>query len=337
MQKAEKIGLGVAVAGHVVLFGLLSVGFLATPNPKKLITQPMDVSFAEEVAAEQSAPEQTDAPAISQAPETGPPEDAAPSEPASEPESAPEPEPAPPAPAPRPQPAPRPEPRPAPKPAPAPKPVPKPVPKPAPKPAPAPKPEPKPAPARQPARPAPARPTAVAKAPPKAAPAKPAAAPAKPTAKPAATRGQGSNAQATTQRPRGGRLGNDFLKGIADTPAPGKAAAPRGTAVSAQSVAGLASAIQRQVQPCANKIPNPGPGANQIRSRIRLQMRSDGTFAAKPELRGQTGIDDENRRYAQRVSELAIAALTQCAPYELPADLYEGGWKDIIINYKLPG
>ena len=336
MQKAEKIGLGVAVAGHAVLFGLLSVGFLATPNPKKLITQPMDVSFAEEVAAEQSAPDQTDAPAISQAPETGPPEDAAPSEPASEPEPAPaEPEPAPPAPAPRPQPAPRPEPRPAPKPAPAPKPVPKPVPKPAPKPAPAPKPEPKLA--RQPARPAPARPAAVAKAPPKAAPAKPAAAPAKPAPKPAATRGQGTNAQATTQRPRGGRLGNDFLKGIADTPAPGKAPAPRGTAVSAQSVAGLASAIQRQVQPCANKIPNPGPGANQIRSRIRLQMRPDGTFAAKPELRGQTGIDDENRRYAQRVSELAIAALTQCAPYELPADLYDGGWKDIIINYKLPG
>ncbi|KQM85000.1 cell envelope biogenesis protein TolA [Sphingomonas sp. Leaf23] len=335
MQKAEKIGLGVAVAGHVVLFGLLSVGFLATPNPKKLITQPMDVSFAEEVAAEQSAPEQADAPAISQAPETGTPEEAAPSEPVSEPEPAPEPAPAPPAPAPKPQPAPRPEPKPAPKPAPAPKPVPKPVPKPAPKPAPAP--EPKPAPARQPARPAPARPTAVAKAPPKAAPAKPAAAPAKQAAKPAATRGQGDNAQATAQRPRGGRLGNDFLKGIADTPAPGKAPAPRGTAVSAQSVAGLASAIQRQVQPCANKIPDPGPGANQIRSRIRLQMRSDGTFAAKPELRGQTGIDDENRRYAQRVSELAIAALTQCAPYELPADLYEGGWKDIIINYKLPG
>ena len=127
------------------------------------------------------------------------------------------------------------------------------------------------------------------------------------------------------------------VSGTVRIAAPGKAPAPRGTAVSSQSVAGLASAIQRQVQPCANKIPNPGPGANQIRSRIRLQMRSDGTFAARPELRGQTGIDDENRRYAQRVSELAIAALTQCAPYELPADLYEGGWKDIIINYKLPG
>lgn len=324
MQKAEKIGLGIAVAGHAVLFGLLSVGFLATPNPKKLIPQPMDISFAEEVAAEQSAPAQSDAPAISEAPDTGAPEDAAPPEAVEEP--APEPAPAPPVPAPRPQPAPRPEPKPVPKPIPAPRPVPKPVPKPAPKPAPAQKSEPKPAPAKQSARPAPARPAPAAKAPAKPAP-----------AKPAATKGQGTNAQATAPRPRGGRLGDNFLKGIADTPRPGKAEAPRGTAVSTQSVAGLASAIQRQVQPCANKIPNPGPGANQIRSRIRLQMRPDGTFAAKPELRGQTGVDGENQRYAQRVSELAIAALIQCAPYELPADLYDGGWKDIIINYKLPG
>ena len=41
MDRAEKIGLGVAVVGHVVLFGLLSVGFLATPNPQKLQQTPM--------------------------------------------------------------------------------------------------------------------------------------------------------------------------------------------------------------------------------------------------------------------------------------------------------
>ena len=36
MDRSEKIGLGVAIAGHAVLFGLLSVGFLATPNPAKV-------------------------------------------------------------------------------------------------------------------------------------------------------------------------------------------------------------------------------------------------------------------------------------------------------------
>ncbi len=51
---------------------------------------------------------------------------------------------------------------------------------------------------------------------------------------------------------------------------------------------------------------------------------------------GQSGVDDDNQRYAQRVGELAIAAFIQCAPYELPDELYEGGWQDIIMNYALP-
>lgn len=326
MERAEKVGLGVALAGHAVLFGLLSVGFLATPNPEKLAPKPMDVSFAEDVAMDQTAPAETEAPAVSQAPETGAPEDAAP------PEPVPEPEPVPPAPAPVPQPAPRPEPKPVPRPEPRPveKPAPRPVPKPDPKPAPAPKPQPKAAPVK-------VQPKAQPKATAKPAPTRLQAAAPKTPSRPAATKGQGSSAEAKASRPRGSRLGSDFLKGIADTPSPGKAQTPRAANVGAQSIAGLASAIQRQVQPCANRITNPGPGANQIRSRIRLQMRADGSLAAKPQLRGQTGVDGENERYAQRVSELAIAALIQCAPYELPADLYEGGWKDIIINYKLPG
>ena len=42
MDRAEKLGLGAATAGHVVLFGLLSVGFLATPNPLKIERNPVD-------------------------------------------------------------------------------------------------------------------------------------------------------------------------------------------------------------------------------------------------------------------------------------------------------
>ena len=51
MERAEKIGLAGAVAGHVVLFGLLSVGFLDTPNPVKLKQAPVEVSLVKEVAA----------------------------------------------------------------------------------------------------------------------------------------------------------------------------------------------------------------------------------------------------------------------------------------------
>jgi hypothetical protein len=132
-------------------------------------------------------------------------------------------------------------------------------------------------------------------------------------------------------------LGDDFRKSLAQAQQPGAATAPRAAKVSATAVAGLGDAIARQVQPCANRIPNPGPGANQIRSRLRLRMRPDGTLAARPALVGQTGVEGGNARYADRVAELATSAIIQCAPYELPAELYTGGWEDIIVNYRLPG
>ncbi|GGO98648.1 cell envelope biogenesis protein TolA [Stakelama pacifica] len=159
------------------------------------------------------------------------------------------------------------------------------------------------------------------------------------TEKSAPTKSQGKSANAKPEKPRGSRLGDDFLKGIADN-SKGKAVTPRAQNISGVVVAGLADAIQRQVQPCANRITNPGPGANEITSKIRIQMNRDGSLAAKPQLRGQSGVDGENRRYAQRVAELAMSAFIACAPYDLPAEFYDvngQGWKDIILNYKLPG
>jgi outer membrane biosynthesis protein TonB len=108
MDRAEKLGLGVATAGHVLLFGLLSVGFLATPNPLRLERPPVEVQFVDEVGLEATTPKPAEtAPATSVAPELGPPEEAAP-----------EPTPAPAEPVAQPAPAPRPSPVPAPKPAP---------------------------------------------------------------------------------------------------------------------------------------------------------------------------------------------------------------------------
>lgn len=150
MDRAEQTGLGIAIVGHVLLFGVLSVGFLATPNPLDLKQRPIEVTLADEVALESTAPVASqEEPAAKLAEEEGPVEPPPPPEPV-------------PAPTPAPQPVPRPAPTP---PAPAPKPTPKPVPaKPAPpKPAP-PKPEPaKPAPAK----PAPAKPEPAAKPQPK--------------------------------------------------------------------------------------------------------------------------------------------------------------------------
>jgi hypothetical protein len=151
MDRAEKAGLGVALAGHVALFGILSVGFLATPNPLDLKQKPIEVTLSDEVGLESQAPVASqEEPAARLAEEEGP----------IEPETPP---PAP-SPAPEPEPVPRPvaaKPTPAPRPTPKPKPQPKPVQRPAPPKQAAAKPQPRPAAAKPQTKPSerPARPT----------------------------------------------------------------------------------------------------------------------------------------------------------------------------------
>jgi outer membrane biosynthesis protein TonB len=311
MDRAEKIGLGVAGAGHLILFGLLSIGFLATPNPEKLKITPVEISLAKDVALEQTSPAPAEEPAQSVAPEEGLPEDAPPpAEPEPDPAPAP-PEPAPPQPASRPAP-PKPQPAPPPKPAPVSRPKP---PKPAAKPA---------------AKPAPEKPTRSASA----KPAKPT--PAKPAA---ASKGSGRTENAKADKPRGSRLGPDFLKGLSPEPSTSRNPNPPGK-VGAQAAANIASAIQRQIQPCANRQVTPGPGAERIRVAINLRINRDGSLAGRPTVRGHTGVDDQNERYVARVDDLAIAAFVGCAPLTgLPPELYDvpGGWRNFTLRYKLPG
>ncbi|PZU60490.1 MAG: cell envelope biogenesis protein TolA [Sphingobium sp.] len=124
MERTEKIGLGIASAAHVLLFGLLSTTFLATPNPLKLNSPPIDVSMVDEVALHSMAPRiSTEPPPPSEAPDKGPTEEAAPA-PQPEPQEDVAPAPPPPKPAPpkkateaeKPVPKPKPKPEP-PKPA----------------------------------------------------------------------------------------------------------------------------------------------------------------------------------------------------------------------------
>ena len=326
MDRAEKIGLGIAVAGHVVLFGLLSVGFLATPNPQKLQQTPMEVSLVKNVGLEATAPQAVTPPAQSVAPDQGEPEDAAPPpEPAVEPE--PEPEPAAPAPQPKPAPPkpapPKPEPAPAPKPKPAPA-KPQPKPKPAAE-APA-KPAPKPAPARQTAKAAPAQPAKTAT--------KASAAPAKP----AAAKGTGRSETAKAAKPRGSRLGANFLEGLTSEPSTSTSTAPRAAKIDARAMAGIVQAIARQIQPCADRQVNPGPGANEIVTTLNLKLNEDGTLAATPRMVRQAGVTDENERYKQRVIDLGVAAFKGCSPLKLPAEYYStpsGGWNNINFQWKI--
>ncbi|MBW6529025.1 cell envelope biogenesis protein TolA [Sphingomonas sp. RHCKR7] len=323
MERAEKIGLGVAAAGHILLFGLLSVGFLDTPNPIKLKQNPVEVSLVQDVALEAAAPAATEPPSQRVSPEAGEPVDSPP--PAAAPPA--------PVPAPAPVPEPRPEPRPEPKPAP-PKPAP---PKPAPpKPAPAPRPEPRPQP-----RPKPA--PAAEKAPSKAAPTKQqsaASAPSKAKAPAAAAKGEGKTETAKAERAKGGRLGSDFLKGLTAEKSSAREsdAPPSAARVDARALAGIQQAIARQIQPCADRQVDPGPGANQIVTTLNLRLNRDGTLAAVPTVVKQTGVDGDNQRYARRVVDLGVAAFKGCSPLKLPAEYYataNGGWSNINYNWKL--
>ena len=140
--------------------------------------------------------------------------------------------------------------------------------------------------------------------------------------------------------PRVSRLGSDFLKGIAEakSSSPAKAAAPT---VSASAMAGIVQAIRRQVQPCADRQINPGPGASKIQVRLHLRLSRSGRLMGPPEVAGVSGVDDSNARYVDRVREMAIATFVGCAPLTgLPSELYETadgrGWSDFILRYNLP-
>ena len=189
--------------------------------------------------------------------------------------------------------------------------------------------EPAPAPRIEPAPPAPkVMPTPTPRAASKPSPKPAKAAPARPAPAKAA--------------PRVSRIGDDFLKGIADSPsrstAPAKAAA---ATVSASAMAGIVQAIRRQVQPCADRQVSPGPGASRIRVKMRLQLARSGRLVRSPQVIGTSGVDDENGRFEERVKDLAVATFVGCAPLTgLPAELYETasgkGWSDFIMNYNLP-
>jgi len=191
-------------------------------------------------------------------------------------------------------------------PPPEPTPMPQVVPTPAPRVEPAPTPRPQPVQRVTPPKPAPAKPT-----------------PAKPVAK-----------------PRTARIGDDFLKGIADNSPSTAPARPAAASVSPAAMAGIAQAIRRQVQPCADRQVNPGPGANKIRVKLRLAFSRSGRLTSPPEVVSTSGVDDDNMRYEERVKDLAVAIVSGCSPINgLPQDLYQtanGGWSNFNMTYSLP-
>ena len=185
---------------------------------------------------------------------------------------------------------------------------------------------------RVPPKPTPPRPAPAKPAPAKAAPAK--AAPAK------ATPARRAPAPARAA-PRVSRIGDDFLKGIADDAPAASRSAPRAAAATfnAAAKADVASAIARQIRPCALRQRALGEGANRIRVVLNIRLTPAGRLKGAPTIIRTTGVDEENSQYEELVKDQAIASYRECAPLRLPADLYstpQGGWSNINMTYRLP-
>lgn len=88
MQRAEQAGLGVAVAGHVLLFGALSLMLNVAPKPVPPVVQSVDIQIVDNVGLKDTTPNpSTIAPAASVAPLVGTPFVAALSNPVATPTS----------------------------------------------------------------------------------------------------------------------------------------------------------------------------------------------------------------------------------------------------------
>jgi hypothetical protein len=139
--------------------------------------------------------------------------------------------------------------------------------------------------------------------------------------------------------PRVSRIGDDFLKGIADSPsrsnAPPKSAA---ATFSATARASVGQAILRQVQPCADRQPYIGEGANQVRLKINLKLARSGRLIRPPTVLGMSGDPDLRSKYGDLLEDQVRRIFAECTPLRLPAELYDtpdGGWNDFTFTYRV--
>lgn len=139
--------------------------------------------------------------------------------------------------------------------------------------------------------------------------------------------------------PRVSRIGDDFLKGIADSPtkssAPPKPAAATFSATARQSVG---NAIIRQVQPCADRQPFIGEGANQVRLTINLKLARSGRLIRPPTVIRMAGDSEARAKYGDLLEDQVRRIFAECTPLRLPAELYDtpdGGWNDYTFIYRV--
>jgi hypothetical protein len=106
----------------------------------------------------------------------------------------------------------------------------------------------------------------------------------------------------------------------------------RAGSLDAATAAALASQINALVRPCYVPVAA-DEDARSIITRLRIRLHPDGSLAAVPEMLNQIGITPSNQALAPQMAQAATLAVQHCAPFKLPADLYDVGWKDFILRF----
>lgn len=106
--------------------------------------------------------------------------------------------------------------------------------------------------------------------------------------------------------------------------APAEPAGVSAAAMTGAQKAGLNSLIYTQLRP--HWRPPSGADAELLITRLSVRLNKDGSLAADPEVITQDGINDSNRAQAKLHADRAIQAVRRAAPFNLPAQYYDG-WK----------
>lgn len=136
-------------------------------------------------------------------------------------------------------------------------------------------------------------------------------------------------------RPR--RRPDTRLDGITEGISPNATGSSASNAtVSASDRANLISRVVSAVRPCYNLGSLSGTAAEDIVVSLRLRPSRNGTISSgQITVSGYRGVTGANREYRQQMAEAARAAVLnpRCSFPNLPDDMYENGWSDIVLNF----
>ncbi len=186
-------------------------------------------------------------------------------------------------------------------------------------PEPRPSPAPTPKPAREKPKPAEKKPAPETRRPPEK----------KPSAPPAA-KAQAKPAPAPESKPRGSRLGKDFLKGTSNTESDSTDTNSTAKAGAAE-VAALEREIGRKLKP--HWTAPTGGDAELLITRVSWSMRSDGSLTGGMSCRQVGKVTPSNSPQVDLHCERAKAAIKRAAPFNSLPDKFYDAWKDVVFNF----